>query len=111
LRRETLLLRRREATTGLWGLSRARHLWSGIPEHRLRRLRRTTGLTRLHRRHRSTARSTRRCVHQHRRAAIRARPCWSRHSGSPVLSSGNGIPRITRPQRSDDLYVLDDLTG
>jgi hypothetical protein len=40
----------------------------------------------LHRWHRSAARSASRCIHQHRRATVRARPSWSRHSGSPVLS-------------------------
>jgi hypothetical protein len=50
----------------------------GVSEHRLRGCGR--GSACLHRRHRPSARSAGWCIHQHRRAAIRARPCWSRHS-------------------------------
>src|SRR6185436_53056 len=102
-RREPRLLRRREpALRGLTGASRlpgllrsARALagddGSSVAEHRLGWL--LTGSTRLHRWHRAAARSASRCVHQHRRTAVRAWPSWSRHSGSPILSSQNGIAR------------------
>jgi hypothetical protein len=50
----------------------------------------------LHWRHRPTTRSARRRVHQHCCAAVRTRPSWSRHSGSPVLSSVNGNARFPR---------------
>jgi hypothetical protein len=65
-----------------------------VTEHRLCRTTTTPGRTRLRGRHRSTARSACGSVHQHCRAAIRARPRWSRHQVSPVLSSSDGNPRV-----------------
>jgi hypothetical protein len=53
---------------------------SCVSEHRLRGRRGRTG---LHRRHRASTCPACWCVHQHRRAAVRARPSWSGHS-SPL---------------------------
>jgi hypothetical protein len=71
-----------------------------VPEHRFGRLT-SRRCARLHRRHRPATSSAGRCVGEHGRAAIRARPSWSGHSGSPVLSKQNGIAeadiQATRP--------------
>ena len=52
---------------------RTRDLRGGVPEHGLRRLS-LWRCARLHRRHRPTARSARRSVHEHGRTTVRARP-------------------------------------
>src|SRR5262249_54820464 len=54
---------------------------SGVAKHRLGRLSPSTRRARLHRWHRSAARTARLGVHQHRRAAVRAWPGWCSHSG------------------------------
>jgi hypothetical protein len=103
---ETLLLRRLEALLRIARLATRTRLLSGgcrcrcrrgrtrtwnlrccNAEHRLCRLSPARRCARLHRWHRSTARSARRSVHQNGRATVRTRPSWSRHrSVSPVLS-------------------------
>ncbi|MDB4956004.1 MAG: hypothetical protein JWO36_3573 [Myxococcales bacterium] len=64
---------------------------SRVAEHRLRRLLTARRRSRLHRRHRSSARTAGGCIHQRRRTAVGARPSWSCHSGIPCSFELNGI--------------------
>ncbi len=105
-RGESLLLRWRETARRRSSGNRttSRNHRCHVTEHRLRRLRRRR--TSLHRRHRSSACAARWCVHQHRRAAVRARPSWCRHR-FPFDFRPDGIVSINSSQRSDPLlHVL-----
>jgi hypothetical protein len=82
-------------------------LWRCVAEHRLRRL--PLGRSaRLHRRHRSTARSARRSVREHGCATVRARPGWSRHRWFPLsFRSGTVTRGSTRKQRTEGILAPD----